>query len=68
MRGNRIEFPSTERGKRQECGGLDVVYYYMYVHCGSMYVCSSITLILTMSSGNEKTNSTYSSSQEWSQW
>ena len=50
-RGNRIEFPSTERGKRQECGGLDS-------EC-MLCVCNrSITLILTMSLGNENTNST----------
>ena len=51
-RENRIEFPSTERGKRQECGGLDS-------EC-MLCVCnrSSITLILTMSLGNENTNST----------
>ena len=59
VRGNRIEFPSTERGKRQECGGLDGGRGESNV----LYVCAlrsgSITLILTMSSGNEKTNSTY---------
>ena len=53
-RGNRIEFPSTERGKRQECGGLGVRRVYV-----RRTVCNgSITLILTMSSGNENTNST----------
>ena len=51
-RGNRIEFPSTERGKRQECGGLDS--QCMLCVCNR----SSITLILTMSLGNENTNST----------
>ena len=51
---NRIEFPSTERGKRQECGGLGVRRVYV-----RRTVCNgSITLILTMSSGNENTNST----------
>ena len=30
-RGNRIEFPSTERGKRQECGGLDSECMCVYV-------------------------------------
>ena len=50
---NRIEFPSTERGKRQECGGLSVRRVYV-----RRTVCNgSITLILTMSSGNENTNS-----------
>ena len=31
VRGNRIEFPSTERGKRQECGGLDSECMCVYV-------------------------------------
>ena len=46
VRGNRIEFPSTERGKRQECGGLDGgrgesnVLYVCALRSGSMYVVS----------------------------